>query len=987
MRRNVILFLLAYLYSDHCLSQQYPFVLYTPKDGLVNNRARFITQDSKGLLYISTFGGLSIYDGSRFTNYTTDNGLSTNIINDIVEMGNDSLWIIPNTHKLHCLAKGVIKDIFTSDGFYPVINKMIYGSDGNYYALADEGLFRFEKSHFVKVSLIDKLGRDVGRYFISGAEIKNKLLMITDAEVQDFPSPGRLVVYDLQTHRAEISDSISAYFVASSPKQEILVSTKKGIQKLDADALQQNKIRFGPLPKVYSSVGKISPNYIYFDHQKNLWLSSARGLTKIDPQGHVQLFSNKNGLTVNSQSFIYQDKENTMWFTNEQTGISKLANPSFELYNQIKPGFSTNDIYSDNLSDSVWFLDNSHNKLLLRSSNNLKVFSLPADLAGVRYKSFITDRNKYYLLDFFNLYECSFVSGKKISLKKLISDSIHFYYRGYNYMLPDGYGNLLICSENLYVLLKNKKTIFYPLGYFTDMFVLTPDKHLWIVTRSKKIFCFLVHPDDPDHYLQLLNIYSNELPEMSPRSIAADKKGNIWIGTRDNGLFCLFINNGQLQSWKQITTKNGLSDNFITYLHTDQEDHIWSCSPGGLDKIKLNAGNFFIENITRSNHVYQYVTKIQTTKEGVHWVRTADGIIKINPVQKIESDFQPKIVFREIDENKNRVDDSSGLLSLPYKKNNLFFSVASPSYVDEKQIRFQYLLEGSSDKSWSDPSPQAFINFVNIAPGKYRLRVKAVFLNGQYADSETSYSFVIHPPWWQTVWFRAGIIFLTMVIIGLIVRAYYQQKLRKQQIALEKQKALEKERTRIAADMHDDLGAGLSTIRFLSEKVKRNISSQVAIGDIERMQSASNELIDKMNEIIWSMSEKNDTLEDLVFYIRSYSMEYCEDNNLECHIEVPENIPSVFVSGEIRRNIFLTVKESMHNIVKHAHAKHVEIIINISVSLDITITDDGKGFTVSSESRTGNGLRNMFQRIESVGGKLNIRNDHGTFIRINVPLN
>jgi hypothetical protein len=178
MHRNMIIFLLSCLLCDNCLSQQYPFIHYTPKDGLVNNRARFMYQDRNGLLYISTFGGLSVYDGSRFTNYTTDNGLSTNVVNDIVEMGDDSLWIIPNLHRLHCLVKGRIKNLITGDGFYPVINKMIRCSDGFYYAMADEGLFRFEKNHFEKINLADNAGRDAGRFLINAAEIKNKLFLI-----------------------------------------------------------------------------------------------------------------------------------------------------------------------------------------------------------------------------------------------------------------------------------------------------------------------------------------------------------------------------------------------------------------------------------------------------------------------------------------------------------------------------------------------------------------------------------------------------------------------------------------------------------------------------------------------------------------------------------------------------------------------------------------------------------------------------------------
>src|SRR5579871_3663399 len=114
--------------------QEYLFAHYSPKDGLVNNRARFFYQDSKGRLYISTFGGLSVYDGSRFINYTTENGLITSLVNDILEAGDDSLLIAPNGTAFHCLVHGVIHNITTTDGFYPIINQLIRCSDGYLYA-------------------------------------------------------------------------------------------------------------------------------------------------------------------------------------------------------------------------------------------------------------------------------------------------------------------------------------------------------------------------------------------------------------------------------------------------------------------------------------------------------------------------------------------------------------------------------------------------------------------------------------------------------------------------------------------------------------------------------------------------------------------------------------------------------------------------------------------------------------------------------------
>src|SRR5215470_3488595 len=169
MQRSILIACL-FLYAN-CFSQQYPFVHYTPREGLVNNRARFVFQDSKGKLYIATYGGLSVYDGSRFTNYNTNNGFTVDLVNDIVEMGDDSIWIMTNDNKIHCLVKGKMKNFTTADNFIPLINQLLKATDGYYYAFSDEGLFRLEKNRFVKIDLTNSFYAGKINTLLQGAEI------------------------------------------------------------------------------------------------------------------------------------------------------------------------------------------------------------------------------------------------------------------------------------------------------------------------------------------------------------------------------------------------------------------------------------------------------------------------------------------------------------------------------------------------------------------------------------------------------------------------------------------------------------------------------------------------------------------------------------------------------------------------------------------------------------------------------------------------
>jgi signal transduction histidine kinase len=200
-------------------------------------------------------------------------------------------------------------------------------------------------------------------------------------------------------------------------------------------------------------------------------------------------------------------------------------------------------------------------------------------------------------------------------------------------------------------------------------------------------------------------------------------------------------------------------------------------------------------------------------------------------------------------------------------------------------------------------------------------------------------------------------------------------------------KAQQEERNRISADMHDDLGAGMTTIRLYSELAKNKIKDQ-SIPEIEKISSSANELLNKMNAIIWSMSSSNDSLGNMVAYIRSYSLEYFEDTGIDCHIIIPENLPNIVVSGEIRRNVFLVVKEALNNVLKHSKATAVNITLErVPDGLKLFIHDNGAGIDFEKLRQFGNGLKNMKKRMEDININFSIENNNGTLITLHRVVN
>ena len=198
--------------------------------------------------------------------------------------------------------------------------------------------------------------------------------------------------------------------------------------------------------------------------------------------------------------------------------------------------------------------------------------------------------------------------------------------------------------------------------------------------------------------------------------------------------------------------------------------------------------------------------------------------------------------------------------------------------------------------------------------------------------------------------------------------------------------AKQEERNRISTDMHDELGSGVTAIRLMSEIVKTKMKGNT-LPEIDKISSNANDLLSKMNTIIWTMSSSNDRLDNMVAYTRSYAFEFLENTNINCHFETPENIPATEISGEKRRNIFLCVKESLNNIAKHSKAADVWVKVGtLPGRLDIEIHDNGVGINLQKLREFGNGLNNMKKRIESIDGSYSIINNNGTTTSISVPL-
>ena len=243
--------------------------------------------------------------------------------------------------------------------------------------------------------------------------------------------------------------------------------------------------------------------------------------------------------------------------------------------------------------------------------------------------------------------------------------------------------------------------------------------------------------------------------------------------------------------------------------------------------------------------------------------------------------------------------------------------------------------------------------------------------------------------YWQAWWFRlAALVVFTLIIIAL-VRYVSFKRLRRQLAVLEQQAALQRERARIAKDIHDDLGASLTQIAFLGELAQQDCGEpDKAAERIGKISATARQAIKSLDEIVWAVNPRNDTLSHLIEYAGQFALDYLRLAGIRCRLDFPEQSPPRELSTDLRHNLFLAIKEALHNIIKHAQASEVWLRIHFSGdALDIAVEDNGRGFEHASEDALADGLRNMRQRMTDIGGQFDFESHAGagTKIKLHLP--
>jgi signal transduction histidine kinase len=297
-------------------------------------------------------------------------------------------------------------------------------------------------------------------------------------------------------------------------------------------------------------------------------------------------------------------------------------------------------------------------------------------------------------------------------------------------------------------------------------------------------------------------------------------------------------------------------------------------------------------------------------------------------------------------------------------------------------------LLGLGGGEWVDAGKERVAAFANLPPGDYKFEVAAAEAEGPWLSRAATLSFGVTAAWWQTTLFRIGAVLAAFLAVGWLARAVELRRVRARMLKLEQEHALERERTRIARDIHDELGANLTHISIASHLAQMD-PPEAASQHIQDVTAIARNTIKLLGEIVWAVNPRCDTLDALVNYSNQYAANLLLTAGITYEADIPQKVPPYQLTAEARHHLFLVVKEALNNVVKYAGATTVKFAIEIvDDKLSIAIADNVCGFEMESVREGGNGLRNMRERMREIGGECRIESfrGKGTRIALEFPL-
>lgn len=937
---------------------------YTSESGLRQSMVSQILQDSRGLLWMVTGDGLHCFDGREFRVFRIPyNGIysnADNMMRKIIET-EPGIFVISTASSFlrFDVFAGKFDLISRKPSVYHHLLDVLIGNKPLVWVY-NKGLSVAGDS--LQSLILNPVGRTIPEDFVPVQALpwgRDSFVVMGNHGILIAGTSGNASLY---TCNYKWIDAEGCTAMATDRTGNIYIAKGTSLCLLREDSALVS----------IADLGMRINQDLKIDHQGRFWFSD------IATKQHYRLSGNKLAAvefveiagkyydTIKpSVKHIFEDKMHNLWFGTDGNGLLRY-NPDKVIFGKYALGFTrclealNGQIFAGTFNKGLWKLSDDLSRAERVNpalfGNNAYILDLKSDDKG---RLWVATRNGLYVINSdgrcvftypANPTTASFLDPAE-NMVLLQCDASLFRFRADP--VPSLAGESISNSVNSLLYYAGKQWVGTPLGLFIKPH--NTDKNMNIPYKNDSA------------------VLQHEIYQLLPL------KDEVWAAT-GNGISVFSVEGKLINPYSSLTS---LTDEVIYAILPDNSGRVWFSGINGIGCI-TNDRQRIVRFTMRNNLQSLEFNHNAALKgpEGRIYFGGINGINGIDPSQVKTEKELPRIHLFNLyvsDTIFSKGIPPDGIsLSLSRDAAHLHGSVYTSGYGDASDQGFSFLLEGY-EKEWNTPAASPAFAYRNLPPGEYRLLVRYTDPFRTTGTPIPLLTVKVVPAFWQTLWFAAlltiAIIAITVFIVKKVQHFRYINRIK----ALEQEHAIEKERLRISKDMHDEVGASLTRISILSEIAKsRQQEPDKTQKVIEQISEIAGDVVDELSEIIWAMNPKNDSLDSFAAYIRRYASTYLEATETLVSYNFPDPVAPLPMSAELRRNLFLTVKEAIHNVAKHADAKNLTITLQTDQKkLIIIIRDDGKGFSEELLPGTGNGLGNMNRRMEDCGGTFRISSGKG----------
>lgn len=962
-------------------------------DGLPENRVVGVVQSADGYLWVATQGGLVRFDGVRFQRVDLAGapGTIAGTMRVLIQDRFGRIWLAKEEGgRLFCFEGAQLRTLKTEQGLpeNETQRSMAVDGAGGLWVSYTSGKLICCRADGTVETFTAKAGLPAGGGVCWLASGRDGVLWFAKGSRVGIFREGRFNVLE--------NFGSSALQIAPARSGGVWVCVDQRVLKFDAgvETVELGKI----LPAETKDRAGLEPTVLLEDRSGAVWVGTvSAGLYRCDSNAIVRVEVSNPGILS-----LAEDREGNLWVGTRGGGLNKVRRRMTAMINSAAGlPFEAVQSVSQDASGALWAVgDNGTMARRVSATWTVQKLEDGDRSAYVTCVAAETNGGVWIGARGGRLYRWQDGQFQDTGLRE------KFQQRALRSLLVSRSGALWIGTDSSDVFYRKR-------GEQLQSFVLPPGRRFVRAMAEDTAGNFWAGASDG----LLVRVTGDTLVDETAKSSAtsirglyAAKNGDLWIGYAGGGVGRL--RDGQIT---RFTTEQGLPNDYVSQILEDDRDSLWFAGNQGIFQVRRQDFEDVAKGVTtymtpvvygRSEGIpglqasFDFCPSSVCTMSnrllfsmlsGLAEVRLENARLNYRPpevfVERVTADERTFAVYQAL--TTVTATNSAPPLELrnhgpraevrfPAGIQQARFDFTALSFVAPENVKFRYQLEGL-DENWVDAGNRRAASYTHPPPGRYRFKVTACNNDGIWNKAGDALTVVFEPHVWETLWFKFVAISVSFAAVCGVVVLELRRRHRREVERLEQQRALEAERTRIARDLHDDLGVGLTEIGLLGDLAGTNRSLPEASRErLQEITGRARSLAASLDEIVWAINPANDTSQSLVDYFFPYAQRLLGSATIRCRLEVVEPLPSGTLSAEDRHEFFHAYKEALNNIIRHAGATEVQITFSAAgKDLMIRVTDDGRGLEDADSKGARHGLPGMRERLLQLGGRCEITSDGG----------